>query len=287
MLASLLGAGCGGERGTSAPDLAAVAGARGDLGCAAPVALPGCTWLSYVDMGTVNGNIAYWNADGGADPCAPCGFEATPGAWCGQCQVIANGCGVAYFCSTLDCTAACDFSGRRPAGLQRDEARASEPGARFARMAELEAASVPAFAQLARELAAHGAPESLIAAARRALADEERHARMMTELARAAGARAVTPDVASTPLRPLVAIAVENVVEGCVRETAGAVAAAVEARRFAAPSLRRIFAAIAVDERRHADLAWAVDAWAAPRLTPAERRLVAAARAGALRSLFA
>jgi hypothetical protein len=153
---------------------------------------------------------------------------------------------------------------------------------------------VPAFAQLMRELAAHGAPEALVAAARRALADEERHARMMTDLARAAGARPATPDVAPTPLRPLVAIALENAVEGCVRETAGAVTAAVEARRlaagvghFAAPELRRIFAAIAIDERRHADLAWAVDAWAAPRLLPDERRLVAAARADAFRSLFA
>jgi len=53
------------------------------------------------------------------------------------------------------------------------------------------------------------------------------------------------------------------------------------------PQLQRVFAAIAADERRHANLAWAVDDWVRPRLTVAERRSVDGARAAAIRQLAA
>src|SRR6476619_2092188 len=76
-----------------------------------------CYWLTYVDAGAPTDNIVYWNADGGADPCVPCGFETRAGIWCGQCQVVHNECGTAYFCSILDCSITCDPVGRRPAGL--------------------------------------------------------------------------------------------------------------------------------------------------------------------------
>ena len=106
-------------------------------------------------------------------------------------------------------------------------------------------------------------------------------------LARERGEQLLAVDVAPTAIRSLVEIARENAVEGCVRETAGAVVAARDAGRFEDPRLREIFAAIAVDERRHANLAWAVDDWARPRLTAAERRDVDAARAAAIRALAA
>ena len=289
----LFGAGaCGGQRLGTPADMQAVVVADGDMGGAAPIC-PGnsdCYWLTYVDGGTPTDNIAYWNPDGGTgDPCVPCGFETIPGAWCGQCQVVHNACGTAYFCSLLDCTVACDAVGRRPAGLAAEPALAAalRLDEWLVRAAHLEAASVPAFAQLERELAAHGAPERLVAGARRARADEVRHAAIMGALARAAGARLVPVDVAPTPLRPLVEIARENAVEGCVRETAGAVVAARQARAFADPQLQRVFAAIAADERRHANLAWAVDDWVRPRLTVAERRSVDGARAAAIRQLAA
>jgi hypothetical protein len=283
---------CGGTRPLAPPaDMQAVVGSDGDLG-AAPMC-PGnsdCYWLTYVDGGTPTDNIAYWNPDGGTgDPCVPCGFETIPGAWCGQCQVVHNACGTAYFCSLLDCTSACDAVGRRPAGLVGEPALAAAGRLDqwLARAAHLEAASVPAFAQLQRELTAHGAPERLVAGARRALADEVRHAQIMSGLARAAGARLERVDVAPTPLRSLVALASENAVEGCVRETAGAVVAARQAALLGDAPLGRVLAAIAVDERRHANLAWAIDDWARPRLTRAERRAVDAARAAAIRALAA
>lgn len=61
-------------------------------------------------------------------------------------------------------------------------------GRALAEMAALEAASIPAFARLARELAAHGAPRSLRRSAERARLDEVRHAATMRSLARARGA---------------------------------------------------------------------------------------------------
>src|SRR5262245_15846645 len=65
------------------------------------------------------------------------------------------------------------IGGRRPEGLALalTSAGASGAGALFAELAELEAASVPAFGRLARELGASGAPPALVAEARRAAAD--------------------------------------------------------------------------------------------------------------------
>jgi hypothetical protein len=290
----LTGGACGGGHPTSLGPPADMAIVANDLQC--PSYTNGCFWLQYVDAGKPNGNITYWFADGGSgvDPCIPCGFEQMPGVVCGACEIVANSCGSAYFCSILDCSAACEASGRRPAGLIAADAQIFPSladglalGEKLARMAHLEAASVPAFAQLAAELAAHGAPESLIAAARRAGRDEIRHAEAMTSFAREQGARPLALDVAPTPLRPLADVARENAVEGCVRETAGAALAARQAALLGDTALGRALAAIAVDERRHADLAWAVDAWIAPRLSPAERAAVENERAAAVRALAA
>jgi hypothetical protein len=69
-------------------------------------------------------------------------------------------------------------------------------------------------------------------------------------------------------------MALENAVEGCVRETYGAVVGLVEAQTSSDASLRRAMRSIAADECRHAELAWAVHAWAMARLAGEERRRV-------------
>ena len=275
-------AGCGTPRSLQPPDLAP---APEDMARDCPVYADPCYWLALVDGSAPNDKVFYWLGDGGVDPCLPCKFESTPGAFCGACQIIENGCGTGYLCDINDCSSSCDSSGRRPPGLSPLPSRIAVGAERLARMAHLEAASVPAFTQLARELAAHGAPERLIAGARRARADEERHAAMVGKLAKNAGARLLALDVRPTPPRPLVELALENAVEGCVRETLGAAVAAEEARRVADPSTARVLREIAVDERRHANLAWAVDEWALPLLTMAERRRVEVARTAAVREL--
>ena len=255
-----------------------------DLGC--PMMDDPCFWLTYVDGGTPTDNITYWSPDGGVDQCAPCGFSHRPNVYCGQCEVVQHSCGVAYFCSTFNCSDACGATGRRPPGLFVPTSTIADGlGAQLARMAHLEAASVPAFAQLAAELEAHGAPARLVAGARRALVDEQRHAAVVGGLARALGARPLPVEIEPMPLRPLAAIALDNAVEGCVRETIGAVLAAEQARLAPDRALGEALARIATDERRHANLAWAIDAWVHPRLSPGERDAVARARAAAIAEL--
>jgi len=161
-------------------------------------------------------------------------------------------------------TAGPGCTGRRPEGMVEvgAPARGTPSGRWLARAAALEAASVPAFRRLARELEVHGAPQRLVRAARAAVAEESRHTILM---ARAARARGATPRAFRVPpmgVRPLLAVAVENAREGCVRETLGALTAVYQATRAADPALRAAFKEIVRDESRHARLAWEVNVWA-------------------------
>jgi hypothetical protein len=157
----------------------------------------------------------------------------------------------------------------------------------LAAVAELEAASVIAFEQLAAELTAHGAPSSFVTRARSFADDERRHARTMRALARRSGANPRRVSVKRAPIRSLVAVACENAVEGCVRETWGALLGALQTQRAADPRLRAAMARIAPDELRHAELAWEVDAWARRRLGKRARGAVIEARQEAGRALAA
>jgi hypothetical protein len=178
--------------------------------------------------------------------------------------------------------------GRRPEGLRQspNDLRASL-GAFFAGSAALEAGSVPAFRRLARELARHGAPRSLAARALAAAGDEVRHARVVGELARSFGGSAQRWSAAPGVVRDLEAVALENAVEGCVRETYGALVAQHQQRWARDARIRAVYRRIAVDETRHAELSWAVARWAEPRLPPAARRRVQDARSAAVSELEA
>lgn len=178
--------------------------------------------------------------------------------------------------------------GRLPPGLCRRRVGsrgASAVGTFLAKVAALEAASVPAFEQLTTELVVHRAPGSLVRAAIAARSDEVRHARVMAQLAREHGGRPRPPALVPTPPRSLVAVAEDNAIEGCVRETFGALVATVQARRAGTPRLRRIFARIARDETRHAALSWSFDRWVGARLSPGERTSLARKRAAGIERL--
>jgi len=177
--------------------------------------------------------------------------------------------------------------GRRPAGLVRQRARgATRTGAYLASVAHLEAASVDAFEMLAEELAHHGAPRSLVVRAGVARRDEIRHARVMKRLAMRHGGVARPPVVKHSSPRALEAIALENAAEGCVRETFGALVGMWQARAAKDPAIRRAMRRIAEDEARHAELAWAVDAWILPQLDEAARARVENARMEALEAVL-
>ena len=180
--------------------------------------------------------------------------------------------------------------GRRPSGLvatkrKRGGHGVSELGAYFAEIAHLEAASVHAFHMLERELVDHGAPQRLTRAAARAARDEIRHARVTSRLARRFGGVPQTPRVVQRTRRSLVSIACENAVEGCVRETFGALEATWQAKNAADGEVRSKMARIAVDETRHAALAWAVHQWAWTKLDARGQRRVLRARRDAVQTL--
>ncbi|WP_236517047.1 ferritin-like domain-containing protein [Sandaracinus amylolyticus] len=180
-------------------------------------------------------------------------------------------------------------AGRRPEGLEpaRGVRGPSAVGRYLAEIARLEASAVIAFEVMERELLALGAPEALLRAVREARADEVRHAEVMGALARARGARVEAPVVPSRPLRDALAIALENAVEGCVRETFGAIVGLHQATCAQDPALRDAMRVIAEDELRHADLSWQLAAWLEPRLDDAARAEVDRARARALVALRA
>jgi hypothetical protein len=149
----------------------------------------------------------------------------------------------------------------------------------------LEAASVHAFETLAEDLAAHGAPAALQRAARSAANDERRHARAMSDLAVRFGVSAPPPRRRKRPPQTLVALAIDNAVEGCVHETFGAALACFQALRARDPAARRAMRAIARDEARHAGLADAVARWAEARLSPRQRERLHTARSRAAHAL--
>jgi hypothetical protein len=180
-------------------------------------------------------------------------------------------------------------TGRRPAGLASTgvgtDAGADPVGRWLAEAAHLEAASVHAFEQLADRLAALAAPATLVTAARRCAREEIEHARVMTAWARVYG---VEP--AAVRLRPvgepmLEALALENAVEGCVRETWGALLAWYQAAHAEDPALRAALADIARDETRHAELARSIAEWLEPQLSESARTRIRAARDRAVAEL--
>jgi hypothetical protein len=134
--------------------------------------------------------------------------------------------------------------------------------------AATEAASVAAFAHLANELLAVGAPAPLVAKAFEDAQDEIRHAQLCYGIAAAIDGRPLGPGPFPAATWPrdtapdVPAVAKECLVEACVLEAASAlVAAALEARPDVPPAIRGVLSTIAVDEARHAEHGWEVLEW--------------------------
>jgi len=183
-------------------------------------------------------------------------------------------------------------AGRRTEGLNRPPGpprgglgAAEEYAAWLARVAHLEEGSIHAFERLADELAAHGAPTALVTAARASARDEARHTEAMSALARASGATPRPATLEASGVRSLFAIALENAVEGCVRETFGALVGHHQALAAEHEELRVAMASIAEDETRHAALSWEVAAWLAPRLSASELAEIQTAQRDAVEAM--
>ncbi len=155
----------------------------------------------------------------------------------------------------------------------------------LARAAALEAASIDSFHIVAADLARFGAPSSLRRDAESAALDEERHARIVGALAAEFGARAATPPAPCERAHDMLGFAIENAVEGCVRETYGAALAMWQSANAKDARVRNAMREIAADEARHADLGWRIDAWLASSQHASARRATIQAREAAIRDL--
>ncbi|HWB81496.1 MAG TPA: ferritin-like domain-containing protein [Nannocystaceae bacterium] len=169
----------------------------------------------------------------------------------------------------------------------RARARGGDPIARWAACAaHAEAASVGAFLALRHELAAHGAPRELCERMLAAARDEIGHARAMSRIAAQRGAVPERARFDRVGVRSLEAIAIENAIEGCVRETWSALEACAQAREAADSEIRRAMRRIAIDETRHAELAHDLARWLDAQLDDAARARVRTARDAAVEELL-
>jgi len=244
-----------------------------------PTLPPGCEGVATIPASCFDAGLPYTDsgAFSGTECVALCGSGAE------ACYVMpASDGGVESLVCGMPCSA-----GRAFAGMQRPRRRGQvSPVARyFAQAAYLEASSVDAFRVLARELAAHGAPPTLVRSANAAARDEARHTRMTRTIARRYGPCPLPRRAAKRDTRPLEAVALENVIEGCVRETFAALVAYHQAEMAHDADVRATMASIAIDETRHAALGFRVARWADVRLSPDARERVRAARRAAVQTL--
>lgn len=174
--------------------------------------------------------------------------------------------------------------GRRPIGHIEHPLSSRGLPAFLAHGARLEAASVLAFSQLADRLQAWGAPGTLVDRCREAAVEEAQHAELLGALASAAG-NDVEPATQHHVAVDLLGAALDNAVEGCVREAWSALACAVSARRARTSALRIAYERLAVDEAGHAQLAWDLHQWFMEQVSPDQRDIIIVAQRKAIADL--
>jgi hypothetical protein len=139
----------------------------------------------------------------------------------------------------------------------------------WAKRGQSEHASVASFARFSLQLMGLGAPASLLEASAQAQLDEIRHAKLAFSAAATFGSTHVDLRPGAFPahtvqvglLSDMPAIASAIVIEGCIGETLAAFRASVELQTATHPAALTALAEVAVDEARHAGLAWRALAW--------------------------
>ena len=131
--------------------------------------------------------------------------------------------------------------------------------------AQAEHAAIAAFAKLALELIALGAPPALVARANRAAIQEVHHARLCFAVASAYRGEPIGPapfpEALAGDTVDLARLVRESVVDGCMREGLAGEIARLGAERAKDPDLARVLRVQANEEAQHAELAWDIVAW--------------------------
>jgi hypothetical protein len=228
-----------------------------DAGAPAPYGMCSATATAPLDAGVPTYAFVSFDAEGTknarvARPRSCCYTWTQP---CGGGRAYRDEAGNARTAEASNRDDWCD-EGARAAG-------AGEDSARWVREGMFEHGSIASFARLMLDLLAVGAPMHLVEAAGRAALDEVKHARIAFGLA-SAGRRAVGPGPLRTEARhtpTLESIVREAVADGCIGETAAALALREEAGAHDA-RVGALLDEMAEDEERHAELAYATVAWA-------------------------
>lgn len=181
---------------------------------------------------------------------------------CGRPFLIEQEARVAPLCEGRDW----GLSSLQPQLEHLTQAERAEQAAHWARLGQMEHASIAAFARFSLQLLALGAPPDLVEACTQALADETRHARLCFQLASAYSGHGVKPGPLDIE-RSLAAASLADIVdlviaEGCVGETSAALEASVAAETATDAVIANVYAQIAEDEQRHAALAFRFLRWA-------------------------
>jgi hypothetical protein len=147
-----------------------------------------------------------------------------------------------------------------------DDATRAALGEAWHAAAEMEHASIAAFAQMSMQLVALGAPAALVRRTHEAALDEIRHAERCFALAGAYADDAWTAGPLPALARAehgtdLVRMAVRSLLDGCLGEGLAADVAARGAADATDPLVIATLQGIAIDERAHAELAWSALAW--------------------------
>ena len=181
--------------------------------------------------------------------------------------------------------------GRKPPGeLHFNNARynieCDSLGIALARHAAYEAASVVAFLHLKMELELLGAPQHLLERIEKAADDERRHTLQVALLAKRYSQEAESFHVEPTEIRDLETIAIDNMQEGCIGETWGALVGLYQAETAQDLVIAETMRHIALDEVEHASLSWAIHDWLFPLLEDDSRLRVTQAKQKALDKLM-
>ncbi len=159
--------------------------------------------------------------------------------------------------------------GERARGVDSSTTLSDELSERLAdywqHAAQMEHASIAAFARFSLQLLSLGAPAEFIEETNRALVDETRHARACFALSSEYRGEAVGPEslniAHALSESSAESILVTTILEGCVGETVAALEAAEAAQICQNAKVGEILRGISDDEGRHAELAWKTVRW--------------------------